>query len=171
VSATPSVPTPRTASSLPGTESTKALTLLQQALPAQSGGERLGGLATARGVHDTAVQQRMTSTLDKSRTALGRLGDQSVQLARARQISRTAPSPTRRSPSTRGPEARQAGRAAGVDTAEAARTSGSRSNWRQPDQQAGADTTGQQRDHRVVAAAVVCSWRFGSLFAMLLPIG
>ncbi|MCW2912096.1 MAG: hypothetical protein JWN52_164 [Actinomycetia bacterium] len=161
--------------SLPGTESTKALDLLQKSLPAQSGASatvvwQVGQNAT---VKDTAIQQRMTATLDKI-SKLPSIASVTSPYGRqgARQISkdgRTAYAQvafTQQDQKLPKPDVQRV-----IDTAKGARTDGLRVEL-------GGNTISQLERTPpssseligIVAAAIVLLIAFGSFFAMLMPI-
>jgi RND superfamily putative drug exporter len=159
--------------SLPGTESTKALSLLQKTLPASAGASASVVWQTSSGVKDPAVQQRMTTTLDKiSHLPMIASVTSPYGPRGARQISadgRTAYATvafTKVDQKLAKPDVQRV-----VDTAEQARTTGLRVELggnpinrleRQPP--SSSELIG------VLAAAIVLFLAFGSLFAMLLPI-
>jgi putative drug exporter of the RND superfamily len=161
--------------SLPGTESTKALQLLQKSLPAQSGDTATVVWRTSQGhtVQDPSVRQRMTSTLDKVATLPSVASVTSPYGPRgARQISedgRTAYAQVsfgRLANKLPEGDVRRV-----VDTAEQGRTAGLRVelggnaiNQIERTPPSSSEAIG------VLAAAVVLFVAFGSLFAMLLPI-
>ena len=161
--------------SLPGTESTKALQLLQKSLPAQSGDSATVVWQTSEGrtVQDPAVRQRMTATLGKLATLPSVTSVTSPYGPRgARQISkdgRTAYAQV--AFGQLGNKLPQTDVQRVVDTAEQARTAGlrvelggnsiSRTERTPP---SSSEAVG------VLAAAIVLFIAFGSLFAMLLPI-
>jgi RND superfamily putative drug exporter len=161
--------------SLPGTESTKALELLQKSLPAQSGASATVVWQTGQGksVRDQAVKQHMTDTLG----ALGKLpsvtGVTSPYGARgASQISkdgRTAYATIafdKQDNLLAKPDLQKV-----VDTAEAARTADLRIELGgNPIQQVEQSPPASTELIGILAAAIVLFIAFGSLFAMIMPI-
>jgi RND superfamily putative drug exporter len=161
--------------SLPGTESNKALQLLQKSLPAQSGASATVVWQVGQGatVKDTAVKQRMTATLDKI-SKLPSIASVTSPYGRqgARQISkdgRTAyaqVSFTQQDKQLADPDVQRV-----IDTAKGARTDGLRVEL-------GGNTISQLESTPpssseligIVAAAIVLLIAFGSIFAMLMPI-
>jgi RND superfamily putative drug exporter len=160
--------------SLPGTESTKALQLLQKSVPAQSGDSATVVWQTSQGtVRDGSVQQRMTPVLAKITKLPSVSGVTSPYDPRgARQISkdgRTAYAQisfdqlSNRLP--KGDVQRV------IDTAEQGRTSGLRVELGgNPISQVERTPPSSSEAVGVLAAAIVLFIAFGSLFAMLLPI-
>jgi RND superfamily putative drug exporter len=161
--------------SLPGTESTKALNLLQKSLPAQSGASASVVWQAGQGgtVKDPAVRQRMTATLDKI-AKLPSVASVSSPYGPqgARQVSgdgRTAYAQitfTQLDQQLPDADVQRV-----IDTAEAARTSGLRVEL------GGNTISGLERTPPsssefigIIAAAIVLLVVFGSFFAMLLPI-
>ncbi|MDN3357535.1 MMPL family transporter [Actinomadura sp. DC4] len=160
--------------SLPGTESTTALHLLQKSLPAQGGDSATVVWRTSRGtVRDPAVRQRMAPVLDKIAKSPSVTGVTSpYDPAGARQISEDGR--TAYAQISFGELANKLPKAdvqRVVDTAEQARTPGLRVEL------GGNPISGAERVPPssseaigVLAAAIVLFLAFGSLFAMLLPI-
>jgi RND superfamily putative drug exporter len=160
--------------SLPGTESTKALQLLQKSVPAQSGGSATVVWQTSQGaVGDAAVRQRMTPLLDQIAKLPSVSGVTSPYDPRgARQISkdgRTAYAQISFDQlANRLPKA-DVQRV--IDTAERGRTAGLRVELGgNPISQVERTPPSSSEAVGVLAAAVVLFIAFGSLFAMLLPI-
>jgi len=160
--------------SLPGTESTKALQLLQKSVPAQSGDSGTVVWQTSQGtVRDASVRQRMTPVLDKIAKLPSVAGVTSPYDPRgARQISedgRTAYAQIsfdQLSNKLPKPDVQRV-----IDTAEQARTSGLRVELGgNPISQLERTPPSSSEAVGVLAAAVVLFIAFGSLFAMLLPI-
>ncbi|MGH3373579.1 MAG: MMPL family transporter [Actinoallomurus sp.] len=160
--------------SLPGTESTTALKLLQQSLPAQGGDSATVVWQTSGGtVRDDAVRQRMAPVLDKiakspSVTAVtGPYGP-----AGARQISKDGH--TAYAQISFDKLANQLPKAdvqRVIDTAEGARTAGLKVELGgNPISEVQQTPPSSSEAIGVLAAAVVLFIAFGSLFAMLLPI-
>jgi putative drug exporter of the RND superfamily len=160
--------------SLPGSESTKALELLQKSLPAQSGASATVVWQTGEGknVQDPAVKQRMTDTLG----VLGKLpsvaGVTSPYGERgASQISqdgRTAYATIafdKQAELLAKPDLQKV-----VDTAKAARTEGLRVELGGNPIQQVEQAVPATELIGILAAAVVLFIAFGSLFAMLMPI-
>jgi putative drug exporter of the RND superfamily len=161
--------------SLPGTESTKALQLLQKSLPAQSGDSATVVWQTGAGgtVQDPAVRQRMTATLGKLAKLPSVTSVTSPYGPRgARQISkdgRTAYAQI--SFDQLGNKLPKADVQRVVDTAEQARTAGLRVELGgNPISQTERTPPSSSEAVGVLAAAIVLFIAFGSLFAMLLPI-
>jgi RND superfamily putative drug exporter len=161
--------------SLPGTESTKALQLLQKSLPAQSGDSATVVWQTGEGstVRDPAVRQRMTATLGKLATLPSVTSVTSPYSPRgARQISKDGRTAyAQLSFDQLGNKLPKGDVQRVVDTAEQARTAGLRVEL-------GGNSISQTERTPpssseavgVLAAAIVLFIAFGSLFAMLLPI-
>jgi RND superfamily putative drug exporter len=161
--------------SLPGTESTKALELLQKSLPAQSGAVATVVWQVGAGgtVQDSAVRQPMTATLAEI-SKLPSVASVTSPYAPqgARQVSadgRTAYAQV--AFALQDPKLPKADVQRVVDTAEKARTGGLRVEL-------GGNTISRLERTPpssseligVVAAAIVLLVAFGSFFAMLLPI-
>jgi RND superfamily putative drug exporter len=160
--------------SLPGTESTKALQLLQTSLPAQSGDSATVVWQTSRGtVRDAAVKRRMTPVLDKLAKSPSVTSVTSPYGPRgARQISKDGR--TAYAQISFGQLANKLPKAdvqRVVDTAEQGRTPGLRVELGgNPISQIERTPPSSSEAVGVLAAAVVLFIAFGSLFAMLLPI-
>ncbi|MEU0073814.1 MMPL family transporter [Streptomyces sp. NPDC006332] len=159
--------------SLPGTESSKALELLQETMPAQSGATATVAWESQGSVRDTAVKDRMTTTLDQ----LAKIPEVAAitspyseqgakQISKDGHIAYAAVNFTKQSM-----DLEKADLEKFVDTAEKARGDGLKVEL-------GGDPISQVQDSGqslselvgVVAAAIVLFVAFGSLFAMLLPI-
>jgi RND superfamily putative drug exporter len=161
--------------SLPGTESTKALQLLQKSLPAQSGDSATVVWQMSQGhtVKDPSIRQRMTTTLDKVAKLPSVTSVTSPYGPRgARQISKDGR--TAYAQVSFGQLANKLPKAdvqRVIDTAEQARTAGLRVELGgNPISQVERTPPSSSEAVGVLAAAVVLFIAFGSLFAMLLPI-
>jgi RND superfamily putative drug exporter len=160
--------------SLPGTESTKALQLLQKSLPAQSGDSGTVVWQTSQGtVRDGSVRQRMTPVLDKIAKLPSVSGVTSPYDPRgARQISkdgRTAYAQISFDQLSNQLPKDDVQRV--IDTAEQARAAGLRVELGgNPISQVERTPPSSSEAVGVLAAAIVLFIAFGSLFAMLLPI-
>jgi RND superfamily putative drug exporter len=161
--------------SLPGTESTKALDLLQKSLPAQSGASATVVWQVGQGatVKDTAVQQRMTATLDKISklpsiaSVTSPYGPQGVrQISKDGRTAYAQVAFTQQDQKLPKPDIQRV-----IDTAKSGRTDGLRVEL-------GGNTISQLERTPpssseligIVAAAIVLLIAFGSFFAMLMPI-
>ncbi|MCW2885568.1 MAG: putative drug exporter of the superfamily [Streptosporangiaceae bacterium] len=161
--------------SLPGTESTRALDLLQKSLPAQSGASATVVWQVGAGgtVKDPAVRQRMTATLDELAKLPSVTSVTSPYRPQgARQVStdgRTAYAQI--AFAQQDPKLPKADVQRVIDTAEKARTGGLRVEL-------GGNTISRLERTPpsssefigIAAAAIVLLVAFGSFFAMLLPI-
>jgi RND superfamily putative drug exporter len=160
--------------SLPGTESTKALQLLQKSLPAQSGDSGTVVWQTSQGtVRDGSVRQRMTPVLDKIAKLPSVSGVTSPYDPRgARQISkdgRTAYAQISFDQLSNKLPKGDVQRV--IDTAEQGRGAGLRVELGgNPISQVERTPPSSSEAVGVLAAAIVLFIAFGSLFAMLLPI-
>ena len=160
--------------SLPGTESTKALQLLQKSLPAQSGDSATVVWQTSQGtVRDATVRERMTPVLDKIAKSPSVTSVTSPYEPRgARQIS--ADGRTAYAQVSFGQLANKLPKAdvrRVIDVAEQGRTAGLRVELGgNPISQVQRTPPSSSEAVGVLAAAVVLFIAFGSLFAMLLPI-
>ncbi|MCW2860571.1 MAG: hypothetical protein JWP48_2279, partial [Actinoallomurus sp.] len=160
--------------SLPGTESTRALQLLQKSLPAQSGDSATVVWQTSQGtVRDAAVRQRMTPVLDKIAKSPSVTSVTSPYDPRGtRQISKDGR--TAYAQISFGQLANKLPKAdvqRVADTAEQGRTAGLRVELGgNPISQIERTPPSSSEAVGVLAAAVVLFIAFGSLFAMLLPI-
>ncbi|MEV0407348.1 MMPL family transporter [Actinoallomurus sp. NPDC050550] len=162
--------------SLPGTESTKALQLLQKSLPAQSGDTATVVWRAAAGgtVRDDAVRRKMTATLatiSKLPSVTSVTGPYDGRRG-ARQISgdgRTAYAQVGFDKT--GDKLAKTDVQRVIDTAEAARGDGLRVELGgNPISQVERTPPGNSELIGVAVAAIVLLLAFGSLFAMLLPI-
>ncbi|WP_433466364.1 MMPL family transporter [Spirillospora sp. CA-128828] len=160
--------------SLPGTESTKALDLLKATMPAQSGANASVVWRSTGDVRAPAVKNKMTATLGELAKMPDVGGITSPYSAQgARQISADGHTAYASVDFTKqANELDKANLQKFVDTAEAARGDGLKVEL-------GGDPIGQLQQPGtssselvgILAAAVVLFVAFGSLFAMLLPIG
>jgi RND superfamily putative drug exporter len=159
---------------LPGTESTKALTLLQGSLPAQAGEQDTIVWHVPTGsVKDPDVQSRMTAVLDKvkqSPSVAGVTGpygpDGAAQISADKQTAYATVTFTES-----GPEIDKADVQQVVDLATAARTDTLQVELGgNAIQQLSQTATSSSELVGIVAAAVVLLVAFGSLLAMLLPL-
>jgi RND superfamily putative drug exporter len=161
--------------SLPGTESTKALELLQKSLPAQSGASATVVWQTGQGesVQDPAVKKHLTETL----ATLGKLpsvsgvtspyGPQGAgQVSKDGRTAYATINFDKQANLLAKPDLQKV-----VDTAEAARTDGLRVELGgNPIEQVEQTPPGSTELIGILAAAIVLFIAFGSLFAMLMPI-
>ncbi|QOV36685.1 MMPL family transporter [Streptomyces ferrugineus] len=159
--------------SLPGTESSKALELLQETMPAQSGATATVVWESDADVRDSAVQDRMTATLDK----LARLPDVAAITSPyseqgAKQISedgRVAYASVNFTEQAM--DLDKANLEKFIETAEEARGDGLKVELGgDPISQAAESEAPTAELVGIAAAAIVLFVAFGSLFAMLLPI-
>ncbi|WP_433476302.1 MMPL family transporter [Spirillospora sp. CA-142024] len=160
--------------SLPGTESTKALDLLKATMPAQSGANASVVWESSGDVRDPSVKNKMTATLDRLATMPGVGAITSPYSAQgARQISADKHTAYASVDFTKpANELEKADLQKFVDTAEAARGDGLEVELGgDPIQQVQQPGTSSSELVGIVAAAIVLFIAFGSLFAMLLPIG
>ncbi|MCW2942117.1 MAG: hypothetical protein JWN00_5102 [Actinomycetia bacterium] len=161
--------------SLPGTESTKALDLLQKSLPAQSGASATVVWQVPQGstVQDPAVRQKMTATLDQIShensvaSVAGPYGPRG-----ARQISRDGRTAYAQIGFTQQDQKLpKADIQKVMDTAQAARSANLKVELGgSPITQLERTPPSSSEFIGIAAAAVVLFIAFGSLFAMLLPI-
>ncbi|MEU5677060.1 MULTISPECIES: MMPL family transporter [Streptomyces] len=159
--------------SLPGTESSQALELLQETMPAQSGANATVVWQSDGDVRDTAVRDRMTATLDDLSGLPGVSGITSPYGEQgARQISKDGHIAYASVNFTeQAMDLDKADLEKFVATAEKARTDGLKVELGgDPISQAAESEAPTSELVAILAAAIVLFVAFGSLFAMLLPI-
>ncbi|MCI4039988.1 MMPL family transporter [Streptomyces sp. TRM75563] len=159
--------------SLPGTESSQALELLQETMPAQSGANATVVWQSDGDVRDAAVRDRMTATLDDLSGLPGVSGITSPYSEQgARQISKDGHIAYASVNFTeQAMDLEKADLEKFVATAEKARTDGLKVELGgDPITQAAESEAPTSELVAILAAAIVLFVAFGSLFAMLLPI-
>ena len=159
--------------SLPGTESSQALELLQETMPAQSGANATVVWQSDGDVRDPAVRDRMTATLDDLSGLPGVSGITSPYGEQgARQISKDGHIAYASVNFTeQAMDLEKADLEKFVATAEKARTDGLKVELGgDPITQAAESEAPTSELVAILAAAIVLFVAFGSLFAMLLPI-
>ncbi|PJN32544.1 hypothetical protein CG717_07430 [Streptomyces sp. CB02613] len=159
--------------SLPGTESSQALELLQETMPAQSGANATVVWQSDGDVRDPAVRDRMTATLEELSGLPGVSGITSPYSEQgARQISKDGQIAYASVNFTeQAMDLDKADLEKFVATAEKARTDGLKVELGgDPISQAAESEAPTSELVAILAAAIVLFVAFGSLFAMLLPI-
>nr|WP_275411299.1 MMPL family transporter [Streptomyces sp. SID8014] len=158
---------------MPGTESSQALELLRETMPAQSGANATVVWQSAGDVRDAAVRDRMTATLDDLSGLPGVSGITSPYGEQgARQISKDGHIAYASVNFTeQAMDLEKADLEKFVATAEKARTDGLKVELGgDPITQAAESEAPTSELVAILAAAIVLFVAFGSLFAMLLPI-